>query len=200
MKYPDNIHQISLLEPDYMGFIFYEKSKRFVQKLKTIEFPDHIKKTGVFVNEKLSVILEKVKEYSLDVVQLHGNETPKDCEWLKEKGCTIIKAFQIDEDFSFSALNDFELVTDYFLFDTKTENFGGSGISFDWSLLEKYTHTVPFFISGGLGPDSIERLLQLNHPMLYGADFNSMLEIEPGLKAVDKSKLVINKIRNHEYI
>lgn len=200
MKYPDNIQEISLLEPDYMGFIFYEKSKRFIREQEVINIPEHIKKVGVFVNEKVSVILEKVKKYKLDVLQLHGNETPEDCERLKERGCTVIKAFQINEDFSFSVLNDFESVADYFLFDTKTESYGGSGTSFDWNLLKKYTNTIPFFISGGLGPDSIEELLQLKHPMLYGADFNSMLEIEPGLKAIGRSELIINKIRNHEYI
>ena len=200
MKYPGNIRQISLLEPDYMGFIFYEKSKRFVGEPEVINIPEHIKKVGVFVNEKVSVILEQVKKYKLDVVQLHGNETPQDCKLFRENNCTVIKAFQIDENFSFSVLDDYESVTDYFLFDTKTENYGGSGVSFNWDLLKKYTNTTPFFISGGLGPGTIDELLQLKHPMLYGADFNSMLELEPGLKAIGRSELIINKIRNHVYI
>ncbi|MNK14860.1 N-(5'-phosphoribosyl)anthranilate isomerase [compost metagenome] len=200
MKYPGNIREISLLEPDYMGFIFYEKSKRFVGEPEVINIPEHIKKVGVFVNEKVSVILEKVKKYKLDVLQLHGEETPQDCKLLRGNNCTVIKAFQIDENFCFSVLDDYESVTDYFLFDTKTENYGGSGVSFDWDLLKKYTNTTSFFISGGLGPDTIDELLQLKHPMLYGADFNSMLEVEPGLKTLGRSELIINKIRNHEYI
>ena len=140
MRQPDNILELAKLQPDYMGFIFYEKSPRFIleeDNLDTIlSLPKTIKKTGVFVNEDFEIILTKIKEYQLDAVQLHGNESPKTCEQIKKQGVVLIKAFGVNENFDFKTLENYCNGVDYFLFDTKVENHGGSGKKFDWSLLK----------------------------------------------------------------
>ena len=202
MKYPENISGIAALQPDMMGFIFYPKSKRFVgddfpnDTMQTIS--SNIKKVGVFVNETNEIILEKYFHYHLDVVQLHGEETPRQCQILQEKNIPVIKAFQVDEDFDFDELMPYQNFCRYFLFDTKTEQYGGSGKSFNWNILQKYSLDIPFFLSGGIGIENIDDALQFHHPMLYGLDINSKLEIEPGLKNEEGCKIIIQKIRNHE--
>lgn len=199
MKFPDNITQVGALEPDFMGFIFYSKSRRFVGNHFSIEsiqyLPKSIKKVGVFVNESPEIILEKVNKYKLNIVQLHGNELVTDCEFLKENNIKIIKAFSIDESFDFDILNDYEIVCDYFLFDTKTPDFGGSGKIFNWQLLENYKLEKPFFLSGGLNLESIEKIRKLNYPQLIGLDFNSQLEDEDLKKNKEKVTEVIRETR-----
>ena len=180
MKFAENISQVGALQPDFLGFIFYSKSKRFVGTDFSIDsiqnLPKSIKKVGVFVNESPESIVEKVKKFDLDIVQLHGNESVADCRFLKEKNITIMKAFSIDENFDFDILKAYEPVCDYFLFDTKTPTYGGSGKTFDWKLLDNYKLEKPFFLSGGLNSESIEKIKKLNYPMLVGLDFNSQLE------------------------
>jgi len=204
MKYPDNISAIAALQPDMMGFIFYPKSKRYVGdnfSVNTMQnIPDTIKKTGVFVNESNEKIFEKCAKYHLDFVQLHGDETPLQCQMLHEKNVPVIKAFQVDEAFNFDALIPYQNVCNYFLFDTKTEQYGGSGKSFNWQMLGSYSLQIPFLLSGGIGVENIEEALKFNHPMLYGLDANSKLETEPGMKNPEDCKTIIQKIRNHEYI
>lgn len=204
MKYTENIKDIALLKPDYLGFIFYSASKRFVgddfELLDSEELINDIEKVGVFVNESNATIERIVKQYSINSIQLHGNESPHQCQDLKEKGYSVIKAFSIADDFDFSALKDYETAIDYFLFDTKTTDYGGSGNSFNWQLLNLYSPSKPFFLSGGLGVHNIEHLLKFSHPMLYGYDFNSRLEMRPGLKDKESVKLIIDKIKKHERI
>ncbi|MBS1528298.1 MAG: phosphoribosylanthranilate isomerase [Bacteroidetes bacterium] len=183
MKDPGNISAVAALQPDYMGFIFYPQSPRFVTELDIIEIP--VIKTGVFVNENVGKVKKLAGKYQLDAIQLHGNESPDYCEVFKDK-VIVIKAFGVDETFDFEMLVPYAGKVDYFLFDTKTGTHGGSGLTFDWSLLNKYQLDVPFFLSGGLSPENIHEVKTIGHPQFYGVDLNSKFEVEPGLKDVDK--------------
>ena len=186
MKYPDNILEVGALLPDYMGFIFWEKSARYFNG--TIpELIKTIKKTGVFVNQSQEEIIEKVAKYNLQAIQLHGNESVEFCSALKRQlpqSVEIIKVFSADENFDFEIIKPFEDVCDYFLFDTKGKLPGGNGTTFDWTILKKYNSDKPFFLSGGIGINelkAIEEISKSNLP-IYGVDVNSKFEIEPGLK------------------
>ena len=191
MKYPDNIPEVGSLLPDYLGFIFWEKSTRYFDGIIP-ELPKSIKKVGVFVNETAAVILEKVQKYNLQVIQLHGHESVAFCSDLRlvmGNEIEIIKVFSVEDTFDFEVLKPFEAVCDYFLFDTKGKLPGGNGTTFDWKVLEKYPSSKPFFLSGGIGIDEIEAVKEIaktNLP-LYAIDVNSKFEIEPGLK--DKTTL-----------
>ena len=155
MKYPDNILELGALLPDYMGFIFWEKSTRYFNG-PIPELPKSIKKTGVFVNESVTNIVAKIIQHDLQAVQLHGNESVAFCTELKKiapKKIEIIKVFSIMNTFDFEVLTPFESVCDYFLFDTKGKLPGGNGTTFDWKVLENYPSSKPFFLSGGIGLD-----------------------------------------------
>lgn len=199
MKFPKNILEIGALQPDYMGFIFYPKSKRFVGEnfsIRSIEkLPKSIKKVGVFVNESVKIILENVSKYKLDAVQLHGNESVETCASIKENGVEVIKVFSVDNYFNFEEVLPFEVVSDYFLFDTRTEKYGGSGIVFNWEILEKYTVSKPFFLSGGLGLENLNTITKVTHPALVGLDFNSKLEDKNYKKISEEVSELIHKIR-----
>ncbi len=188
MKYPENILEVSQLHPDYLGLIFYEKSSRFFDG-EIPEIPKSIKKVGVFVNSSLDEIISKIKKYNLDVIQLHGNETPEFCQKLKNKNIEIIKVFSVDDHFDFDILEQYESVCDYFLFDTKGKLHGGNGVTFNWQILEKYKSEKPLFLSGGIGIEEIEKIKKLNLP-IYAIDVNSKFEIEPGLKDIDLLKKI----------
>jgi len=180
MKYSGNIQEIAQLRPDYLGFIFYEKSERYFDgKLPKID--KSIQKIGVFVNATLEEILEKIKHYDLQLIQLHGNETPEFCLLLKQSNVTIIKAFSVDDDFDFKVIQPYESVCDYFLFDTKGEKPGGNGTVFNWEILLDYPSQKPFFLSGGISLGDIEKIKKMNLP-IYAIDVNSKFEIKPGLK------------------
>jgi phosphoribosylanthranilate isomerase len=199
MRDPENILGVIAALPDYLGFIFYPKSKRFVgsdfsEETLTL-VPETIQKAGVFVDETPEKVLEICKHLNLDVAQLHGNETPEYCRKIQNSGITVFKAFSVDESFDFEQLNNYFGVCDYFLFDTKGHLPGGTGQKFNWQLLEKYTGSVPFFLSGGIGPDDLEAVLQFSHPQLFGIDINSGFEISPALKDVVKVKKFIQEIR-----
>ena len=191
MKYPDNILEVGSLLPDYMGFIFWDKSARYFDgTLPTL--PQSIKKTGVFVNANVEEIIEKVTKYDLQAVQLHGHESVAFCQELINtlaKSIEIIKVFSVDSEFDFNQLEPYETVCDYFLFDTKGKLPGGNGTTFDWKVLEQYSSQKPFFLSGGIGLDEIDlvkQILKTDLP-IYAIDVNSKFEIEAGLK--DKEKL-----------
>lgn len=180
MKYSENIQKVATLLPDYLGFIFYEKSPRFFNG-KLPELSKSIQKVGVFVNAPISDILQKINEYNLQVVQLHGNESPEICEILKIINIQVIKVFSVDDSFNFEAIQPYETVCDYFLFDSKGQNPGGNGTTFNWQILEKYPSKKPFFLSGGIGLEELKRIKELNLP-IYAIDVNSKFETEPGLK------------------
>ena len=200
MKYSENMMGVAALQPDYMGFIFYEKSKRhFTGSLPQI--PASIQKTGVFVNASIADVLGKVAKYDLQAVQLHGDETVAYIRTLHmsihqmiaedhridgRSKIAIIKVFGIDHTFDFSVVNAYEPVVDYFLFDTKGKERGGNGVSFDWTLLTQYTSSVPFFLSGGIGMGHLADIQKLRKSGLpvHALDINSSFEIEPGFKSV----------------
>jgi phosphoribosylanthranilate isomerase len=192
------LHRIDEMNIDFMGFIFYSKSKRFVGgKLsaeQVISIPNHIKKVGVFVNEKKEKILEIVATYQLDIVQLQGDESTSFVKKLS-KEIPVIKAFRIDETFDFSSLTGFEDTSIYFLFDTKDSLYGGTGKKFNWQLLQNYQGNTPFLLSGGITPSDAERILEISHPKCVGIDINSGFEKEPGIKNIDQIKEFLNQIK-----
>ncbi|MBX2944988.1 MAG: phosphoribosylanthranilate isomerase [Cyclobacteriaceae bacterium] len=196
MKYAENIQQIASLLPDYMGFIFYEPSPRFVGEdfVLPSNFPIQINKVGVFVDQPEEYIISKIKRYGLSHVQLHGNESPVLCESLR-KQVKIIKVVSIGTEFDFNLLKPFADVVDYFLFDTKGLQPGGNGVAFDWKILTGYNYDIPFFLSGGLDMENISRLSGLNFKSLYGLDINSRVEIHPGLKDKDKVREFITHLQ-----
>ncbi len=188
MKYPENILEVSQLLPDYLGFIFYEKSSRYFDG-KIPKIPKTIKKVGVFVDSTFDEIISKIEKYDLDLIQLHGNETPKFCKNFKNSNVEIIKVFSVDDDFEFNVLEHYEQVCDYFLFDTKGKLHGGNGVTFNWQILENYKSKKPLFLSGGIGIEEIElvKALQCN-VSIHAIDVNSKFEIELGLKNVTMCK------------
>ena len=199
MREPENILAVAELSPDFMGFIFYPGSPRFAGELLKpeilAELAPEIRKTGVFVNEGLSGIIHTVKKYSLDAVQLHGEEPPELCRQIRDMGVQVIKAFRIREISSFTLCSDFINSTDYFLFDTMTINHGGSGQKFDWKLLDSFDPGHPFFLSGGISPTDIDGISRINNSSFYGIDLNSRFEIGPGLKDPEKLKNFTEELR-----
>ena len=198
MKFSENINEIASLQPDYLGFIFYEKSPRnFENNIPNIN--KSIQKIGVFVNASVEEIQEKVKQYELDFVQLHGDENPEFCHLLQQNKFKVIKAFNIDNQFNFSTLSNYNNNCDSFLFDTKGTNYGGNGITFDWSVLENYHLNKPYFLSGGIGIENIEEvksfLTKEYAKNCIAIDCNSKLEISPGLKSTEKTKQFINAFK-----
>ena len=198
MKFPENIHDVTGLKPDFMGFVFYPKSPRYAEPLdiKTLNsIPKTIKKIGVFVNESLENILTMVYKYKLDGVQMHGSENVEDCRKLKNAGLIVLKAFPIAEAYNFKVTKNYEGACDYFLFDTKTETYGGSGVKFNWSILDEYKGETPFLISGGIAANDAEAILKIEHPKYVGIDLNSKFEVSPGLKNVELLKQFIAEIK-----
>ena len=193
----DNIKAVTALNPEYVGFIYYRPSPRFVGELDEAaiaNIPTNIVKTGVFVNENEGKVKKLIGKCHLDAIQLHGNESPQFCELFKGK-VTVIKAFGIDENFDFSTLDPYVRKVDYFLFDTKTNKHGGSGQAFDWSLLDKYQLDIPFFLSGGLSLENIIEVKAIDHPQFYGVDLNSRFEVELALKDIDKLRKAFEILR-----
>lgn len=188
MRDAENIAELIKLKPDYIGFIFYAKSKRFVPDRTAKEIlkivPKNIIKVGVFVNELAAEIVRKINIFGLDMVQLHGDESPGYCQDLKSIGVHVIKAFGIDDKFNFSILSEYNSSCDYFLFDTKSSSYGGTGKQFDWSKLEEYNLSKPIFLSGGIGVDDINQIMSLQHIPIYAIDVNSRFEVEPALKNI----------------
>ena len=196
----DNLNEIVELRPDYIGFIFYSGSRRYVGDLPEISLftnvPDGIIKTGVFVNENPGIVNEKSEKYGLQAIQLHGNESAEYCYNLYKSGLTVIKAFGIISADELRDLEDYVEVCDFFLFDTKTGGGGGSGMKFNWDLLNYYNHGKPFFISGGIGPGDIESIRRINNKNLYGIDVNSRFETSPGIKDKNNLEAFIKEIKS----
>ena len=194
MREAENIQQLQALDLDWMGFIFFIKSSRNVEQPI---FNKKIKnRIGVFVNETFENILRKTQEYQLHGIQLHGDESPKLCWQLKEKGLTVIKVFSVGNSFSFEKTKPYDTVCDYFLFDTKGKERGGNGVTFDWSILNDYNGKLPFLLSGGISETSAEAIKALSFPKLAGIDINSKFEIRPAFKDIQKIKTFIHDIRS----
>lgn len=191
------LHRIDEMHINFMGFIFYPKSKRYVEGKLSAEqiqsIPESIKKVGVFVNEDIESMLQISKHYSLDFVQLHGNEDASFAGNIS-KEIPVIKAFRIDETFNFEETLPFENICTYFLFDTKDALYGGTGKKFDWQLLNSYMGKTSFLLSGGIAPNDVSKINQLNHPKCAGIDINSGFETKPGIKNIDQIKKFLNRI------
>lgn len=215
MKYEDNILEVATLSPDYLGFIFYEKSSRYFERIIP-QLPKTTKKVGVFVNASLEYILDKINTHHLDLVQLHGEESPQFCSEFKDhldkelvsrgkpdlhfKNIKIIKVFSIKDKFDFSILESYENVCDYYLFDTKGKLPGGNGFTFNWNVLKDYPSSKPYFLSGGIGLETIETIKMFFETdaskYCYAIDINSQFEMEAGLKDIEKLKEFKVKLNN----
>ncbi len=196
----ENIQAVADLGPDYVGFIGYAKSPRYIGDLapETLNsVPENIIRTGVFVNEDAGVVDQLITKYHFGAVQLHGSETPEYCAHFKGR-VQVLKAFGVDEAFDFGQLEAYVGHVDYFLFDTKTVAHGGSGKTFDWAVLKNYTLDVPFFLSGGISLDNLDEIKKIDHPKLYGVDLNSRFELSPGLKDINLLKQAFEKIKQFD--
>ena len=198
LKFETNILGLAKLKPDYMGFIFWEKSKRLVKGTTPNLLQTKIKKTGVFVNADFEEIKDKVHIHKLEAIQLHGLESPEFCKKINSLGVEIIKAFNIDENFNFNILEKYKLCSDYFLFDTKGKSPGGNGISFDWEILRNYKYKKKFFLSGGIGIESINAIKKIKNLSLplFCIDINSRFELNPGEKNIELIKSFKNSLEN----
>ena len=193
MREANNILEVAALQPDYMGFILWDGSKRHCPKPPQV--PEGITKVGVFVDATVAEIEDAIEDYKLGAVQLHGNESPGLCRELQGK-VQVIKAFGVGEGFDFDTLLDYLPYCDFFLFDTKGPMPGGNGTAFDWSILENYAFDLPFFISGGIGLAEIEKINELRRTDLpvYAIDINSKFEIAPARKDAEQLKKFKEKL------
>lgn len=196
MRDAHNIAAVESCGIDWMGFIFYAASKRCVSEVPTYS-PSKVKKVGVFVNEHIDRVAEIARLHHIKLVQLHGSESPIDCQIIRNQRFEVIKAFAMDSHQSFPARDIalYEGCCDYFLFDTQTDGYGGSGKSFDWSLLDAYSGNTPFLLSGGISMDDIDKIKQFRHPMCIGIDINSRFETAPAMKNVSLIQEFVKKIR-----
>jgi phosphoribosylanthranilate isomerase len=196
MKFAQNKEAVEKLDVNFLGYIFYADSKRYVgEQPEPGLFSSKKPGVGVFVDENAFEIMGLAKNLGFEYVQLHGKENPKTCQLLKNQNLKIIKAFKVDEKFKFSDTKPFEKVADYFLFDTKTKLPGGSGQKFDWEILNKYEGHTPFFLSGGITVDDAKSIKEINHPKLTGVDLNSGFEDEPGRKNIEKLEQFITELK-----
>ena len=211
MRDADNIRDISALGVDMIGLIFYPPSPRYVQQFSSGAgiIPDYapdMGKTplwvGVFVDDMPQNIVTRVYNYKLDYIQLHGNEPRETLENLRatidpdiKPKVKIIKAISVSSAEDIKKYKEYVGAADLFLFDTKCKTVGGSGEQFDWQVLQAYDGDVPFLLSGGIGPDDVERIKNFHHPKCIGIDLNSKFEIEPALKDVEKLKQFLVKVK-----
>ena len=180
MRDAANIQAVEKAGPDWMGFIFYPQSARYVEYVPT-SMPQHAKRVGVFVHPQFCDVVDHVKRFDLQAVQFHGTASPDMCQSFRERGLTVIRALPVTETFVADTAVYVGQV-DYFLFDTPTLKFGGSGQTYDWSLLQRYPGPTPFLLSGGLSLQMVEQLKHFSHPFLAGYDINSGFETAPAMK------------------
>jgi phosphoribosylanthranilate isomerase len=184
------MHQLEGLDIDFAGMIFYKESPRYMgdkiagKDVKEADFD--LKKVGVFVNQSYDEIMGIVEDYNLDIVQLHGDESPDFCEDLSEE-TEVIKVFRIRPGTNVNIdqlIHPYDPVCDYYLFDTggQKESFGGTGQQFDWEILRNSKIEKPFFLSGGIGLEDVQRVKAFKHPDFYAVDLNSKFEKSPGVK------------------
>ncbi len=199
MREPQNIEAVARLAPDMVGFIFYECSPRYAGGLPTDALDTMLpatRRVGVFVDVSQDYILETVRKYRLDFVQLHGAETPEMCARLKKAGHGVIKAFGVASREDVEHATTYEGVCDYFLFDTRSAAHGGTGRPFDHSLLNAYTGRTPYLLSGGLASEDAPRLASPKNPLCAGFDINSRFETAPGIKDPEAIKIFMETIKN----
>ncbi|MBQ2196679.1 MAG: phosphoribosylanthranilate isomerase [Prevotella sp.] len=223
MRDADNIREVSELDIDMMGFIFWKDSPRFVRMIsshagiipdyseerlnknsgKVVDDQHRIKRVGVFVDDMPQTIVTRIYNYELDYVQLHGEESCIMIDNLRRTlepdirtGVKIIKTISVSSAEDIEKTKEYEGCVDLFLFDTKCPTMGGSGDKFDWSVLSAYKGNVPFLLSGGIGMDDVDKIKSFQHPQFAGVDVNSCFETEPGVKDVEKLRLFIEKLRH----
>ena len=191
MREADNIREVEALGVDWMGFIFWPRSTRFVRERPTY-LPTRCRRVGIFVDAEPDVVRRTADDFALDLIQLHGSESP---EYLRQlAGFSIIKAFNIATAADLQQTCAYAGLADYFLFDTKAVLPGGSGQQFDWSVLAGYVGEIPFLLSGGLGPADAPRLRSFRHPRCAGFDLNSRFELAPARKDVAALSRFISKL------
>lgn len=191
MREADNIREIEQLGIDMMGFIFWPQSSRYVSEPPAY-MPVYCKRVGVFVNESVETVKRTADAYALDIIQLHGHESPQYIRQLD--GRTVFKAFNIATASDFALTAAYEGVAHGFVFDTKGKHIGGNGEKFDWQVLQAYQGRTPFLLSGGIGPDDAEQVNAFHHPQCIGIDLNSRFESAPALKDYKQLKAFINKL------
>src|SRR5690606_12180768 len=199
LRDPENIREVLALQPDYIGFIFYPASKRYVGTSLDDRWITQLKgavKTAVLVDADEQEAQAIVDQFGFQAVQLHGSESPGYCGRLRSAGFTVIKAFGIDEPFSGNRLADYEDVVDYYLFDTQSPQHGGTGKRFDWTLLQGYPFPKPFFLSGGISAGNIREALEIDDDRLYALDLNSKFETTPGIKDIALLKQTLQTIND----
>ncbi len=200
MREPENTLEVANLKPDLMGFIFYPASPRYAARILNPEiftrFLPGIKKVGVFVNTGFDEINETIRKYSLDMVQLHGNESSETCRRFREADIHVIKSFNIKDSTGFKLCAKYIPYTNYFLFDASSSKYGGSGKKFDWKILDNYELDHPFFLSGGIAPKDVYNILEIINPAFYGIDLNSKFELKAGLKDIKILEKFMFDIRN----
>ena len=196
MRDTKNINELISLDIDYMGMIFYNKSPRYITSVPEVYSYNATKKVGVFVNADKDEIMEVVRKYDLQVVQLHGVEEANLCKFLKYEGLEVFKAFGINDDFNFANVSSFHGVCDMFIFDTKTKQHGGSGKKFNWDKLKEYNGETPFLLSGGISSGDLKEVLIFEHTKYSGIDLNSGFEIKLALKNIELLTEFVNKYRN----
>ena len=192
MRDAQNIRDVENLGVDWIGMIFWPQSKRFVTEVPSY-LPKHQKRVGVFVDAPLEDIRQHISDYQLNIIQLHGQESPDYVKALKPH--TTIKAFNIAKADDLVQTEQYEGIADYFLFDTKGQMVGGNGQKFDWSVLTAYHGKTPFLLSGGIGLDDAESINSFHHPNCIGIDLNSRFEVSPAFKDIDKLKTFLGKIK-----
>lgn len=195
MTEADNIRDVEQLGVDMIGFIFYPKSPRCLCE-RPGYLPLYAKRVGVFVNESKENILMYADRFRLNYIQLHGNESPDYCRTLHNNGLHLIKAFSISLPKDLFDVSAYDGLCDYYLFDTKTPQYGGSGNQFDWNILHRYNGSTPFLLSGGINPYSAKAIKEFHHPRLAGIDLNSRFETAPGLKDVERIEIFLKELRN----
>jgi len=194
LKHLNNIIDLNPMKVNFIGINFYEDSARCVDHTKAFEFSNYKthKKVGVFVNASFQYVKDMATIYKLDYVQLHGDESP-DFVYSLSEITNVIKVFRIKE------ASDLDLALyyegcKYFLFDTRSKEYGGSGLQFDWKILENYYFSTPFLLAGGIGPNDYSEILKINNPAFAGIDINSKFEVEPGLKDIKTIRTFLDNL------
>lgn len=198
MKFPDNAGAVAGLHPDYLGFIFYPKSGRFAGEVLSEDMlrnTEGMTRIGVFVNESTDNMEKICRRNDISWVQLHGEETPEQCSGMKNKGFTVVKVFQVGEGFDFAVTLPYRAVADYYLFDTGSAQYGGTGKKFNWDILKEYDNSKEIFLSGGIGPEDVAEIGKLKGLKIHAVDINSRFELEPGRKNVELIKPFIEEIK-----
>lgn len=198
MRESDNIRAVENAGADWIGFIFTRRSPRFVEQIPSY-LPSRAQRIGVFVDADTKDIVRTAQSFGLDYLQLHGSESAEQCRMLHSQGFRLIKVFSPNDQTSFKETEAYETSCEYFLFDTPCITHGGSGLQFDWKLLLHYNGNIPFLLSGGLGPDSLQQLAEFNHPQWAGIDLNSRFETAPAVKDTTLLKNFIQKFKTLQH-